>query len=82
MTAVLVSLPWAVLSVGLLYVLTRAQDRAHAERQQLLQRIQAPDVAVAQHVDETVAGPEGLRYVPIDDDELWHQNFQEQMNGA
>lgn len=82
MTAVLVSLPWAVLCGGLLYALIRAGDAAARERADLCQRIQAPDVAVAQHVDATVDGPEGLRYVPVDDDELWHQNLQEQMNGA
>jgi hypothetical protein len=48
-TPVLVSLPWAVLCGGLLYALIRVLDRAHAERQQLLQRIQAPEQAVIEH---------------------------------
>jgi hypothetical protein len=60
MTPLLVSLPWAVLCGGLLYALIRVQDRAHAERQQLLQRIQAPEQAVIEHAaqpdDDRVCG--------------------------
>lgn len=82
MTVALVSLPWAALCGGLLYALTRVLDRSHAERQQLLQRIQAPEVAVAQHVHATEAAPEGLGYVPLEDDEALVANFREMIDGA
>jgi hypothetical protein len=66
MTPVLVSLPWAVLCGGLLYALTRTLDRAHTERQQLLQRIQAPEQAVIEHAAVPSDGP--LFVSPFDDD--------------
>jgi hypothetical protein len=67
MTPLLVSLPWAVLCGGLLYALIRVQDRAHAERQQLLQRIQAPEQAVIEHAAQ-----------PDDDRVLWISPFDDQ----
>jgi hypothetical protein len=79
MTEVLVSLPWAVLCGGLLYALTRVLEHARVERAELLQRIQAPEVAVAQHVQQTDSGPEGLGWVPPHDDELARQNYMELM---
>ena len=51
-----------------------AQERKHAteERATLLNRIQAPEIAVAEAIDQPY---EGLGYVPIDDD----KQFQAEM---
>lgn len=65
----LASLPWAVLCGGLVYALVRKDERAHAERQQLLQRIQAPEQAVIEHASVPSDRP---LYVPWDDDEAFH----------
>ena len=63
----------AVIVLALLW--ERRQERASAaeerkraaeEREGLLQRIQAPEVAVAQHAAQ--GRPEGLLHVPLDDD--------------
>ncbi len=71
-----------MLCAGLLYALIRSQDQGRAERAELCQRIQAPEVAVAQHVHETIDGPDGLPYVPPDSDELAQENWRELTGGA
>lgn len=68
-------------------VLVELQNRRFAEerrewcseRASLLQRIQAPEVAVAQHAD---TAPDGLLYVPVDDDEAWKLNLEEELSGS
>jgi hypothetical protein len=60
---------------GFIWLLDRKDKRAHLERdrhreetQVLLQRIQAPDVAVVAHdVDRTVGAPQP----PVSDDAYW-----------
>lgn len=49
------------------WYLDRSSKRTDAERQTLLQRIQAPEVAVMQHATET-AGPDET--APVDEFEL------------
>lgn len=48
------------------------RERAAEERQGLLQRIQAPEVAVAQHAAQE--RPEGLLHVPLDDDAAYWED--------
>ena len=55
----------------------RERDAARRERAELLQRIQAPEVAVATHVEE-VAAPQGLMHVPVGDFEAWLEDQKEQ----
>jgi hypothetical protein len=60
---------------------------ARDQRQQqivadLCQRIQAPDVAVAQHVTNSHEAPQGLPYVPVDDDDALIADLKEQIDGA
>lgn len=50
---------------------------ARSERASLLQRIQAPEVAVAEHASD-IASPEGLMHVPIGDYEAWLEDQKEQ----
>lgn len=60
--------------VGLIFeMITQARD----ERQLLLTRIQAPEVAVAQ----TIQAPEGLQHVPVDSDEAFWADREERVNG-
>lgn len=77
----------AVLSVPVtsgvsLLVLTRyiaSRDASDAsERAMTLQRIQAPDTAVAQHVITT--GDNTLPYLPFEDDEAFI-TYQQELNG-
>jgi hypothetical protein len=63
MSALLVSLPWAAIVGALLFAASRERTANAEERATLLQRIQAPTVAVAQHVATTA--PE-----PVEEDEL------------
>lgn len=50
-------------------LLTRERDATATERQELLQRIQAPDSAVAAHAERTYEGPVPRLFVNFDDDE-------------
>lgn len=50
-----------------------------SERHVLLQRIQAPEVAVAQQA--SLDAPEGLLHVPLDDFEAWEKDMKENVNG-
>ena len=64
-----------ILSLILLYrEWTRSKElqAAAEERKELYQRIQAPEIAVAEAIDQPY---EGLGYVPIDDD----KQFQAEM---
>lgn len=61
----------------LVVLVTELITQARDERQLLLTRIQAPEVAVAQ----TIAPPEGLQHVPVDDDEAFWAAREEQVNG-
>lgn len=49
------------------------------ERRELNQRIQAPHVAIGQQL--AADQPQGLLYVPVDDDEAFNVNLEEQLNG-
>lgn len=70
----------AVLVIGgFLVVIDRRDKRAHVEReaqraelQVVLNRIQAPEVAVVQSLDNQP--PTELRYVPFDDDAAYWAN--------
>lgn len=64
MTAVCVSLVWACIVAGLLFAQHKHQGRFFAQIERLCQRIQAPDVAVAQHIAETAP----VEDEPDDDD--------------
>lgn len=48
------------------------RERAAKEREGLLQRIQAPEVAVAQHASQE--RPAGLLHVPLDDDAAYWED--------
>ena len=72
-------IPAAIAIVALALLLayreyTRASElkAAREERRELYQRIQAPEIAVAEAIDQPY---EGLGYVPIDDD----KQFQAEM---
>lgn len=73
---VLAQIPWLLVVAGLLWMLFSQQTRHGMQVSELLQRIQAPEVAVAQHVHAT-EDAEGLGYVPLDDDDRARENYQE-----
>lgn len=66
-----------------LFVIVRQNERERVrvagERGELLQRIQAPEVAVAQAIPD---GPAGLLHVPLDDFEAFEQDLKENVNGV
>lgn len=81
MVPILVSLPWAAIVVYLLWQLSHKDERHLQQVSELCQRVQAPDVAVAQHVMATEQSPAGLPYVPLDDDAALTADLQEMIDG-
>ena len=77
MTFVLLSLPWAAVVGCLLALQFKSQERHDRQVADLCQRLQAPEVAVAQHVHDHTQAPAGLGYVPVDDDDAMRENVLE-----
>ena len=55
------------------YTRARELQAAAEERKELYQRIQAPEIAVAEAIDQPY---EGLGYVPIDDDKAFQAELE------
>jgi hypothetical protein len=56
----------------------RELDAVREERRELYQRIQAPDIAVAEAIEQPY---EGLGYVPIDDDKQFQAEMERLQDG-
>lgn len=65
-------------STGFLYLLDRLTRRHSVQIDFLLQRIQDPVAAVAQHAMQVTEYP--VQHLPFNDDEAWHK-YAEEMNG-
>ena len=61
-------------------MLQRARDEAHVERGELLQRIQAPEVAVAMHAEKELDVELVRHHVDFDDDEDF-ANYRSTLEG-
>lgn len=61
-------------------LLEREREGTASERQELLQRIQAPDSAVAAHAERVYDGPVPRLFVNFDDDEDF-DNYRSSMEG-
>ena len=66
-------IPAAIAIVALALLLAYREYAGAQERRELYQRIQAPEIAVAEAIDQPY---EGLGYVPIDDDKAFQAELE------